>query len=645
MLFALSGASLTSAETYKKITSTDELESGAKYLIVYETGPYAFDGSLTTLDATSNYKSVTITDNTITTDEEIYFTITASGTSYNVESAQGYSIGTSSDKNSLLANKTTGYTNTISFNDDGTVNIISSKGAYLRFNKNSGDLRFRYYKSSSYTGQQAICLYKAVIIDNGKDTPTLSWSETEVSIEKTEEGVYTFPTLSATDKDNNDILSSLEITYKSSDESVATISTDGTITILTAGTTTITATSAATDDYNASSASYKLTVTVSELADGTTVFKLVTSESDIVAGKKYILASGEYVLGKVTSGTGGTAVKGTVSGDRIDVSSVDALILTLGGTTSARTFYSETNTYYLSLAKEKSLATSTDVVSWTINEDKSDDETLGYAITFTLSSTEYTLRYNSGVTTGTPFRCYSSTTGTKAYLYVQTEDDATTYTLNQDAKSYEKIEKSGVTVKVVRSFKQGWNAVVLPYAIGKTALTSFFGSEAEVANFTGADYNKDSDVLTLSFEQATSIEAGKPCLVYATEAVESITLTGVAEAANISDVTNGGYTMTGSYFTTTDNVINEGDIVVSGGKLCPTSTSMTCKGFRSYIKAPTGGSARTIVMNIGGETTSITEVSGMELSDGNCYDLSGRRVAQPTKSGIYVKEGKKIVVK
>lgn len=52
----------------------------------------------------------------------------------------------------------------------------------------------------------------------------------------------------------------LEVTYKSSNEAVATVTTDGTVNILTAGTTTITATSEETEVFKAGEASYKLTV-------------------------------------------------------------------------------------------------------------------------------------------------------------------------------------------------------------------------------------------------------------------------------------------------------------------------------------------------------------------------------------------------
>lgn len=52
----------------------------------------------------------------------------------------------------------------------------------------------------------------------------------------------------------------LEVTYKSSNEAVATVATDGNVTILAAGTTTITATSAETEKFKAGEASYTLSV-------------------------------------------------------------------------------------------------------------------------------------------------------------------------------------------------------------------------------------------------------------------------------------------------------------------------------------------------------------------------------------------------
>lgn len=94
-----------------------------------------------------------------------------------------------------------------------------------------------------------------------KKSPELSFSETTATAKVGES--FTAPTLSNP--------YNLAVTYTSSDETVATVASDGTVSPLKAGTTTITASSAETDEYAAGSASYTLTVTanVTTTGDGT----------------------------------------------------------------------------------------------------------------------------------------------------------------------------------------------------------------------------------------------------------------------------------------------------------------------------------------------------------------------------------------
>ena len=169
-----------SAETkkYVKVTSAPTDWSG-KYLIVYEDGKVIFDGSRTTMDDVSNTQSVTISDNAIMADNSYSFTIAKDDSNYTVQSASGYYIGQTSNANGLVSSKTTTYTNTISLNDDGSVNFVSG-GAYLRFNATSGQTRFRYFKSGTYTNQKAICLYK-LEENTGTDTPVQQAAVNEIS--------------------------------------------------------------------------------------------------------------------------------------------------------------------------------------------------------------------------------------------------------------------------------------------------------------------------------------------------------------------------------------------------------------------------------------------------------------------------------
>ena len=147
---------------FVKVTSAPT-DWGGEYLIVYETGNKAFNGGLTNLDVVSNTIPVTINSNTIasnSTTDAAKFTIATVGAGYSIQGASGKYIGHGSNSNGLTSSNTP-LVNTIAFNG-GNVDIVGSGGAYLRYNANSGQERFRYFKSTTYTQQQPIQLYKRV---------------------------------------------------------------------------------------------------------------------------------------------------------------------------------------------------------------------------------------------------------------------------------------------------------------------------------------------------------------------------------------------------------------------------------------------------------------------------------------------------
>ena len=155
---------------YEKVTTAPTDWSG-EYLIVYETGNLAFDGGLETLDATGNTIAVTISDNIIAanaTTNAAKFTIAPMRSGYSIQAANGKYIGNNSNSNNLTSSETP-LANTLTFNG-GNIDIVSSGGAYLRYNATSGQERFRYFKSGTYTNQQPIQLYKKT----GTATPTHS---------------------------------------------------------------------------------------------------------------------------------------------------------------------------------------------------------------------------------------------------------------------------------------------------------------------------------------------------------------------------------------------------------------------------------------------------------------------------------------
>ena len=114
------------------------------------------------MDVASNTIGVTINNHSIacaTKVDTAVFTITAVTGGYTIQSHSGLYIGQSSNSNGLGTNQSSStYTDTITFVGDSV--DIRCKSAHLRYNKTSGQTRFRYYKSSTYTQQKVIALYK-----------------------------------------------------------------------------------------------------------------------------------------------------------------------------------------------------------------------------------------------------------------------------------------------------------------------------------------------------------------------------------------------------------------------------------------------------------------------------------------------------
>ena len=151
--------------SFVKITTTDELAAGY-YLIVCESENVAFNSGLENLDVAGNKIDVEIEDNAIVVTSEnvtAYLGIFANQSNgYSIISYSGKYIGKTTDSNGMNTSDTDDYTNSIGFDNDGNADIAGSGGAYLRYNKGVNDTRFRYYKSSTYTSQQPIQLYKYV---------------------------------------------------------------------------------------------------------------------------------------------------------------------------------------------------------------------------------------------------------------------------------------------------------------------------------------------------------------------------------------------------------------------------------------------------------------------------------------------------
>ena len=148
-----------SSYSYVKVTSAPSDWSG-EYLLVYEnsaTSAYVWTG----VDDASCYTEKTITNNSIADDDVVSMTIASMSGGYSIKVNSGtnkgkYIYGTSGSNKINFG--TSASLNTLAFETEGVK--ITSNTSVMRFNNNSGQMRFRYFKSDTYTNQQYIQLYK-----------------------------------------------------------------------------------------------------------------------------------------------------------------------------------------------------------------------------------------------------------------------------------------------------------------------------------------------------------------------------------------------------------------------------------------------------------------------------------------------------
>ena len=154
------GSTEPETKSYVKVTAAPEDWSGT-YLVVYEadsTSAYVFNGN----DAVNGYVSATIANSKITSSTEldaVAVTIEKTTDGYTLKVNGQYIYGTDGKNTLKFTDTAANAVNTITLSDTDGV-IITSNTSVLRFNVTSGQMRFRYYKASTYTNQQAIQLYK-----------------------------------------------------------------------------------------------------------------------------------------------------------------------------------------------------------------------------------------------------------------------------------------------------------------------------------------------------------------------------------------------------------------------------------------------------------------------------------------------------
>lgn len=217
---------------------------------------------------------------------------------------------------------------------------------------------------------------------------------------------------------------------------------------------------------------------------------------------------------------------------------------------------------------------------------------------------------------------------------------------------------------VKRTINAGeWSTICFPFAMSADKLKAAFGDDYDLEEFTGYEAEKDADDkvvgLTLNFTKNT--KAAKINTPYIIKTSKDITEFEVNAKVNpgsttkpitIEDDETGEEvevaSMTGIYQAGT--VVPENSLFLSGNKFWYSAGKTKMKGFRAYftlndVLAEAAQAGARIVLNIGDETTGVSQIVNSKSVNGKYNDLLGRSVQHPSKKGVYIRNGKKEVVK
>ena len=224
---------------------------------------------------------------------------------------------------------------------------------------------------------------------------------------------------------------------------------------------------------------------------------------------------------------------------------------------------------------------------------------------------------------------------------------AITYLTLDEASSDAVVAGTYDNVTLKRTFSAGWNTVCLPFTISD--VETFFGTGAKAYNFSSYTDGE------LGFTAVTELTASYPYIVYVPVKIdEDIELTNITIASNDAEAFyrswNSAYfrgtyapVAAGEWTKNVDSDVIYG--VTSEGKIAKAGASANIKGFRAYFDLPAGGAARLTFFNEDGTTTSIMSTELNKQDAENIYNLQGQKVTKTSKAGLYIKNGKKVIVK
>ena len=423
------------------------------------------------------------------------------------------------------------------------------------------------------------------------------------------------------------------ITYSSSNTSVATIdASTGAITLVAPGTTKITATFEANASYLAGSASYTLkvkeNVVLADVVIGNGIYQKITSTDDLEAGHRYLIVyeTLDNDLNNVANaynGISNTSTKYGLSSESIAIGNdnkiepgdvnVHPVVLQVADNGNwyimdGENFLTWTSGNNLNIAEETSANT-----KWTIGFDEGGD-----AIVANVANSDRIMRYNSS---NPRFACYTSGQDPISLYKELIEEVEETIPVTISSAGYATLYYSDKSLKV----PEGVTAYTVTVEGKNIVLNDNLGSviPAGFGVVLEADEGNYDFIVTEGPADEDKPEPGA--------------LEGTDEATTISDGTSKYYVL---------SLNQNGDEGSIGFYYDPTTnpadgSSVNNGAHKAYLKVDASNSASAYPFN----TTGIRSITTTAVDSGEVYTLSGIRVKGQLNKGIYIVNGKKMVIK
>lgn len=233
---------------------------------------------------------------------------------------------------------------------------------------------------------------------------------------------------------------------------------------------------------------------------------------------------------------------------------------------------------------------------------------------------------------------------------------AKNYTLDETKTDnvIETYENANVTLQRTLS-KDYWNTFCVPFALDKDQVTQYFGEGTQLRTYEGYCNNN-----IVYFATVDNIEAGKPYIMKPGNAVVqnptfegvSMVATGLDKKGNPQAVGDASTVQMKGIYNQIELKADQTELFLGDNDLfyypLDDIDARTIGGLRAYFIVPQGTDIKKLRANLDGTPTSLGTIFDTEESNAPVYNLQGQCVGnslRALKSGIYIQNGKKVVVK